>query len=64
MLIWTELVCDRCASSTAGEFAHWGKRGAKEVKETLRQEGWIYINGQLFCRNCKIELGVENLLRV
>lgn len=58
MLIWTEVVCDGCSDSTAGEFAKWGKRNAGDVKRAIADAGWhTDRSGKAFCHSCAKKKG-------
>ncbi len=60
MLLWTEVVCENCSQTTAGEFAKWGKRLRRELKETLDSEKWVVDQeGNAYCPSCIEEMKVK-----
>ncbi len=49
MHVWTELVCNVCACTTAGQFT-FGAIRRKEMKAEAVKNGWIFRKGEIFCR--------------
>lgn len=53
ILLWTEVVCEGCSVTTAGEFVRHGRREMRMVKEELKKNGWVIYQGSAWCPDCK-----------
>lgn len=53
MLLWTEVVCSQCGASMAGEFVRHGRRHMRMIKEEMVKCGWVVVNGEVLCVDCK-----------
>lgn len=41
--IWMELVCAKCAVTTAGRFTYKGSIPVRQMKNEAKAQGWIFI---------------------
>jgi hypothetical protein len=52
ILLWTEVVCARCHTTTCGAYVRHGRRQMRMVMSELDKQGWTNVGGDAICIDC------------
>lgn len=50
--IWTEVVCESCNDTIAGQFVWGGVRAMRPLYDELKAAKWVIIEGRPYCPPC------------